>query len=472
MSGKLNWVHLSDIHFTYKDYCTNTMRNLLLKYLKSLSSNQKFDFIVITGDIVFQGGKYENDLINFINDILSSLNLTKNELYIVPGNHDLKRDKMTSLALENLAKENDLKATLHKELEDGFKKRQKAFFTFLKKVTNNSYTNTKLHTVKSLDKCNLIHLNTAWSCGNTYEEGSLRIGLNRLTETLKEVEGSEKINIAIGHHTIECFHESERDKIINRFVDQDIDIYLAGHVHKPKYHFEANNNRIIPMFVCGSGMVQNFGINNFLICNIDLETKQGKTTYHSWNNDLEKWDIDSNVGRQVNKGNQIFNIDRLKKNDNVLEILEQEYVDSNLDVNEFKEFLIEFHSQFKYNGSQKFDQIGVGIKEKFVNMKCINSVEREFLKFSANFPIVNQIMNNPLYLDGEAKLIIPSVIVTEYQRVFDDYTTGTKIIEVMVENMYNQYKNMLKYPKVKLCVYLKIMIYWSIQECDIFNDFK
>ncbi|HBF6521665.1 TPA: metallophosphoesterase [Clostridioides difficile] len=472
MSKQLNWVHLSDIHFTYKDYCTNTMRDLLLKYLKSLSSDKIFDFIVITGDIVFQGAKYDNDLINFINKILSALNLTKSELFIVPGNHDLKRDKMTSLALENLAREKGLKASIDKELEDGFKKRQRAYFTFLKNVTDNSYTNTKLHTVKSLDKCNLIHLNTAWSCGNRYEEGNLRIGLSRLTEVLKEVEGSEKINIAIGHHTIECFHESERDKIINRFVDQDVDIYLAGHVHKPKYHFEANNNRVIPMFVCGSGMVQDFGTNNFIVGSIDLETKQGKITYHSWNNDLEKWDVDSNVGRQVCKGDQKFDIDRLKKKDNISNILEKEYIDTDLDENEFKEFLIEFHSQFKYNGSQEFNQIEVDIKEKFVNMKCINSVEKEFLKFSAKFPIVNQIMNNPLYLDGEAKLIIPSVIVTEYQKVFDDYPTGTKIIEAMVDNMYNQYKNMLKYPKVKLCIYLKIMVYWSIQECDIFNDFK
>lgn len=472
MSGQLNWIHLSDIHFTYKDYCTNTMRNLLLKYLKSLSSNQKFDFIVITGDIVFQGGKYDNDLIHFISDILEALNLTKDELFIVPGNHDLKRDKMTSSALENLARENNLMATIDPELEYGFKIRQKAFFAFLKKVTNNNYTNEKLHIVKSIDKCNLIHLNTAWSCGNSCEEGSLRIGLNKLTEALKEVEGSEKINIAIGHHTIECFHESERDKIINRFVDQDIDIYLAGHVHKPQYHFEANNNRIIPMFVCGSGMVQDFGTNNFLIGSIDLKTMQGKMTYHSWNNDLEKWDIDSNVGRQVCKGNQIFDIERLKKKDKVSDISGKEYIDTNLDEDEFKEFIIEFHSQFKYSGSQEFDQIGVGIKEKFINMKCINSVEREFLKFSAYFPIVNQIMNNPLYLEGEAKLIIPSVIVTEYQKVFDDYHTGTKIIEAMVDNMYKQYKNILKYPKVKLSVYLKIMIYWSIQECDIFNDFK
>lgn len=105
-------------------------------------------------------------------------------------------------------------------------------------------------------------------------------------------------------------------------------------------------------------------------------------------------------------------------------------------------------------------------------MRCINSVETEFLKLSEYFPIVNQIMDNPLYLQGETRLIIPSVIVMEYQNVFDDYSTGTKIIEAMVSNMYNQYRNMLNYPKVRLCIYLKIMIYWSIQECDIFNDTK
>lgn len=313
MKKFLNWIHLSDIHFAYNDYCTNIMRDLLLKYLIELRKEQNIEFVIITGDIAFKGSKYDKEIKNFIDDILNSLQLTKDDLFIVPGNHDLKRDKITSLALENIAQDKSLIPKLEKELEDGLKKRQKQFFTFLKKVTNNYYTNKELHIIKELENCNIVHLNTSWSCGNRHEEGNLRIGLSSLSDVLKNIEGSKKLNIAIGHHTIECFHESEREKILNRFIDQDIDIYLAGHTHNPRYHFEANNNRIVPMFVCGSGMVDDFGTSNFIFGSIDLESNKGKVVYHSWNNDLEKWDIDTGIGRKVYRGNLEFDIERLKK---------------------------------------------------------------------------------------------------------------------------------------------------------------
>lgn len=470
MGSYLNWIHLSDLHFTYKNYSTDIMRDSLLKYLKDLRNDKEFDFMVITGDIVFQGAKYDKDLVKFIENILESLKLTKDSLFIVPGNHDLKRSTTTTLALEAIADKNELLAKIEKDVEKDLIKRQRSFFTFLKNVTNNHYTASQLHKVIKLDKCNIIHLNTAWNCGRNQEEGTLRIGLDSLYETLKEVEESKVLNIAIGHHTIDCFHETERDRIINRLVDHNVDIYLAGHVHKPKYQFEANNKRIIPMFVCGAGMVDDFATNSFIDGSIDLENKKGKVSYHSWNNELEKWDIDSNIGRKVLKGDLFFEVDRFKKKQEILKT--ENEIALGVDEDEFKEFLIEFHSQFKSEQNQEFNQVELDIKRKFSDMKCNNSIEKEFIKFSAYFPIVNQIMNNPTYLDGDTKLIIPSVIVTEYQNIFDDFTTGTKIVEAMVSSMYGQYKNILSYPKVRLCIYIKIMIYWSIQECDIFNDLK
>ena len=470
MRSHLNWIHLSDLHFTYKNYSTNTMRDLLLKYLRDLRKDQEFDFVVITGDIVYQGAKYNNDLIKFIEEILNSLQLTKDDLFIVPGNHDLKRNLTTTLALETIAGQKELLSQIDKDLEKDLVKRQRSFFTFIKKVTNNHYKSSPLHNVIELDNFNIIHLNTSWGCGRQVEEGTLRIGLDELSKTLKQVEESKKINIAIGHHTIDCFHETERDRIINRMVDHNVDMYLAGHVHKPKYHFEANNSRTIPMFVCGAGMVDDFATNSFIMGSIELESKDGKISYHSWNNEIEKWDIDPNIGRKVLKGDLNFGIDRLKKKPEILS--NEAEITFGVDEDEFREFLIEFHGQFKSKGNKKFNQVELDIKRKFSDMKCNNSIEREFLKLSAYFPIVNQIMNNPTYLDGDTKLIIPSVIVAEYQNVFDDFKTGTKIVEAMVSNMYSQYKNMLSYPKVRLCIYLKIMIYWSIQECDIFNDIK
>ena len=50
----MKWLHISDIHFNYKNYETNNLKKKLIKKLKTLSLD--LDFILITGDCFY---KYE-----------------------------------------------------------------------------------------------------------------------------------------------------------------------------------------------------------------------------------------------------------------------------------------------------------------------------------------------------------------------------------------------------------------------------
>ncbi len=90
----LRWLHMSDIHFKGNEqYETKRMRDSLIEELKKVSIEKNIDLIFITGDLAYQGLGYDKDLEKFIQAILSSTGATLDNLFIVPGNHDLKRSQ-------------------------------------------------------------------------------------------------------------------------------------------------------------------------------------------------------------------------------------------------------------------------------------------------------------------------------------------------------------------------------------------
>jgi Calcineurin-like phosphoesterase. len=46
----LNWLHLSDIHYSFENYDTLRVRDSTLEYL----NDRKLDIIVVTGDIAYK----------------------------------------------------------------------------------------------------------------------------------------------------------------------------------------------------------------------------------------------------------------------------------------------------------------------------------------------------------------------------------------------------------------------------------
>lgn len=64
---------------------------------------------------------------------------------------------------------------------------------------------------------------------------------------------------------------------------------------------------------------------------------------------------------------------------------------------------------------------------------------------------------------------IPNIIISEYNKVLGKADNGNEIIELIVENIFQLYKDEFNYSNSILKTYFKILVYWSIYECDIFN---
>ena len=457
---KLRWVHLSDIHFSgNEDYEVTRMRDSIADKLTELVANKTINFVAVSGDLVYCNGTYDAKLKKFLEIVEKICNISSDNLFIVPGNHDIKRNQTRTVLLDGIRKENfKFEKDTVAQLEKDFKK-YKNFFKKVK-LQDENY----LYKFEKRDGYNVFLMNTAFTAGTDKDEGKLILEKNSFYDEIKQLKDQESsINIAIGHHPITCFLEENQEKILNNFNDYNIDFYLCGHLHKGAYSYDLNVGRAIPTYQCGSGRVDEYATVTFLIGELDMNTKKGKITSYKWLVNEECWTVGGMDGRKAVSGELEITLDRFQKNEST------SFEDEEVNEDEFRRFMMQFHEKLKHfdNGESNIDPKDVF--EKFSNMKCNKSVEKHYHSLCRYFPIIDEIMESTLLTPIERESI-PNIIISEYNRVLGKAADGNEIIELIVENIFQLYKDEFKYSNTTLKTYFKILVYWSIYECDIFNE--
>ncbi|OMD01073.1 hypothetical protein BSO21_32615 [Paenibacillus odorifer] len=239
---------------------------------------------------------------------------------------------------------------------------------------------------------------------------------------------------------------------------------MIGHVHIPAYFKEANNINDIYCFTAGSNIIDGYAQSVFLTGSVNTDSGESEVVYHKWDESNEVWHIHNTVGRLTREGSYKFT---LKKKG----FKEVDLPSVRLDEDEFRNFLLEFHEILaSHPSSGNFEM--KDINDKFKNMLCSNTFKVQFDKLSVYFPIVDDIFNSPNFISFDKKFIVPNVIETEYMDLLPKLKDGPAIVKQMIENFYGMYHDKLEFHEHALKLYLRIVIYWSIHECDIFNDDK
>lgn len=95
----ISFVHLSDIHFRSfsgdRYDVDNDLRHELLLDVEHYAKNYLYNVqgVMICGDIAFSGKKTEYDVaFNFLGELCNKLKVAKENVYCVPGNHDVDQD--------------------------------------------------------------------------------------------------------------------------------------------------------------------------------------------------------------------------------------------------------------------------------------------------------------------------------------------------------------------------------------------
>lgn len=456
----LRWIHLSDIHFSgEEEYATKRMRDTIIEQIEEVVNNKKVNMAFITGDLSYQGGAYDANLKQFIDSLLNTLGISSDELFIVPGNHDLSRTQVRRLTIEGTRKDNfKFEKDTIEQLQKDFKK----YNAFYKKVKgeNADY----IYKLINKGEYNVFLINTAFTAGTDCDEGYLILEKEAFFDEIHKLKDQQNcINIAIGHHPISCFSQECQQKIWNNFNDYNIDVYLCGHLHKAAYAYDLSGERTIPTFRCGSGRVDNYATVTFIIGELDIKTKECNLTSYKWLSEEECWAIGGIDGRRATSGQMNITLERLQNKDVTVSN------DEDVDEDEFRRFMMKFHEQLNQNGIGETKIYHKDVFDKFFNMKCNKSVERQYHSLCRYFSVIDEIMESSLLTQIE-KESIPNIVISEYNKVFGKAGNGNEIIELIVDGIFDEYESKFKYSDTKLKTYLKILVYWSIYECDIFND--
>ncbi|GIP42829.1 putative metallophosphoesterase-like protein YydB [Paenibacillus sp. J45TS6] len=480
-----NFIQISDIHHHFSNYDSLKMRLMLEEYLKELSQGTRFDFVLITGDLSDKGAGFNDEISGFLDLILSSLNLTRKDIFIVPGNHDLKRNVPRKYVIEGI------KASLSKdELDEALKTEDtkgillesfKDFFEFYKEYTEEDYPRESFHFIKTKGKCNIIHLNTCLTAYTSNEEGTLLIGRQKLIGCLSALKRDpSKINIAIGHHTIDCFHPDEITSIVANFDDFGIDMYLSGHVHKPKYHIEANVHTPYINLVSGATHSDDYAVGGFISAKVAFDSHELEVQYHKWHNVDEYWSTTNDMGRLAKSGTLKHKLKKFEKRAKQLDVsvdltsLRDDIEDKvRIDEDEFKQFIIDFHQHPKKKGEiTSYQTKQKEIEEKFDNMRCSSSFEKMFLDYAQYFTAIEEILNSTSYIEADKKEIVSELVIETYLGIHSKYDSGDVIFTTMVDAIQKQYSETLSYSPAKTRRYIRILTCWSIYDCNIFNENK
>jgi UDP-2,3-diacylglucosamine pyrophosphatase LpxH len=241
----MKWLHLSDIHYNPKmdGRSSEQLRENLLLYFNE--ENIKVDEIFITGDFrhaYFQKDEEISDVakqaVDYIKKIANSVGITNMEnIHIVPGNHDLTRNRKEYL--EEILQNYDYS-------NGGFEKDKLSFlqgrFSFFRCVCRELYGMDsfyedfclKVHTYRSIGNYVILYMNTAITCGSDDERGNLVIGNLYLYQALKNIkeEHPNKQIIVLAHHAIEYLSKKEREMVEQLFNEYPISMYLCGDAHE------------------------------------------------------------------------------------------------------------------------------------------------------------------------------------------------------------------------------------------------
>ena len=405
--SKVKWIHLSDLHFGVEKQIkeVSTIREKLFEYLGKLK-RYNYKYLFISGDIfyapyffnikaedVIEKNKIIDKAITFILKLIHELNIDRENVFIVPGNHDTNRMITIELDGTPIKKKEEYIGKIKKNYSNTenlniteLTEYQKDFNQFCEKINNVECENYKKYDeskesmliekaeLKKINYCNAGHklvkkgdidvlmLNS--SLTSCQDRDELLLGVNLLRDELKKIEQNHWNNdsfplFVLSHHYTECFKD-KHILITDLKEKKDTILYLCGHEHAA----EIRNVDGIDFLQCGTYVSKekenDFKPNevSFLTGSFNEALSETKVFFHKWHSRQRTWMENRDMAENVPHNMKI-----IEKKDN-----HKKYVLSSKSESEaVKEF-------FKYLKALEAEAIVKNIDDKYTFL--INKINK------------------------------------------------------------------------------------------------
>lgn len=319
---RIKWLHLSDIHFTFKNFDSHELRENFIDRIKLLCQNEPFTHLFLTGDILFRNNPADLETVDFINELINTMQLSSNNVIIVPGNHDHDRNVVISqlAALpDNSDATIDALGQPHTTTLLAAFERFDAVYTEL--IHSSYYTeHDNPHSIFSTNSIAIIKLNTAWLDTDSSKEPALRIGSRQLQRLLSEtkLDLQKTTNIAVGHHPLQEFSSAERNRVLKLFQKHNIGVYFCGHSHQANICIHHDYD--VVEIIAPGGFIddEGYSVGGYVWGILDADTDFYKAEVFNWKND--KWCIDSTLPETDDHGIFYFNTSHFTNNTNIVAV--------------------------------------------------------------------------------------------------------------------------------------------------------
>ena len=319
---RIKWLHLSDIHFNYKNFDSHELREDFIDRIKLLCQNEPFTHLFLTGDILFRNEQADTETAVFINELITSLQLPIENVIIVPGNHDHNRDTVIS-QLAALPDNEDttidaLDQSYITPLLTAFEKFDAVYKEIFSSGYYTEYSNP--HSILVSDSITVIKLNTAWLDTDSSEGPTLRIGSRQLQRLLSDTKADlqKTVNIAVGHHPLHELSSTERSRVLKLFQKHNIGVYFCGHSHQANIcvHHDCDVVEII----APGGFIDDakYSVGGYVWGILDTDADFYKAEIFNWKNN--KWCIDSTIPETDDHGIFYFNTSHFTNNTDIVAI--------------------------------------------------------------------------------------------------------------------------------------------------------
>lgn len=323
---RIKWLHLSDIHFNYKSYNTSMLRDDFLCIIKKIQESEPFTHLFLSGDILNKYEKAEAATVDFINNIIEIMGISKSNVFIVPGNHDHNRNvaiqvmgDITSKSMEEEIDKIDLVDNIKDETTEKLLSSFANFNSVYREIMGNAYYDDchNIHQIFTEGDLSIVKLNTSWLDTDS-EETNLFCGTDKLLGLLSNHKDvlSKGVNIAVGHHPINELEAEERKRVLDLFKKFNIGIYFCGHQHKPSIT-KYDENDVIQL-VCPGGYNNGYSEGGYIWGIIDTDSSFYKAECFIW--DKGKWCIDSRLKGTNERGIYYFDSKRYSHNSEIAAI--------------------------------------------------------------------------------------------------------------------------------------------------------
>jgi formylglycine-generating enzyme required for sulfatase activity/predicted MPP superfamily phosphohydrolase/energy-coupling factor transporter ATP-binding protein EcfA2 len=238
-------LHLSDIHFkksstdenkTFRKDVQKKMTDAIKEHIKKYMPP---DVVAVTGDISFSGKPTEfKEAMGFFTRLKTVLP-GNTEFLVVPGNHDVDRDKIEDFfsIQANIIDKNLIDKFLENQnhIKRKINVKFKNFRNFINKLNPTLYRSTDDYFwVKEFkDKqVSFLGLNSCWACEGDEDRNNITLGYPQVMDALKESQGENRV-LLMHHPPVNWLNEDD----FSRYSDEiykKCGLILCGHIHSDK----------------------------------------------------------------------------------------------------------------------------------------------------------------------------------------------------------------------------------------------